>query len=230
MAYVRPGVEASWLRELAARLLADDIGLIAGLEYEQSGRTIANEAVGVFPTGGFRGAAVCVWQKTEPAVEEAALLARRKMSLKTPPRNEPRTIVKTDYAALSVLICSELLDVRRRGELLGKTDLIVVPAWNRDTATFDHTIQTTAGDLHCFVAVANNAQFSDCRVYVPRKERYERDACRLISPGENETVNAPMRASDLRRFQLSSVGRISTSPKVRSLFKPIPPGYEYRRP
>ena len=132
--------------------------------------------------------------------------------------------------SLSVLICSELLDIRRRGDLPGKTDLVVVPAWNRDTATFDHTVQTTAGDLHCFVAVANNAQFSDCRVYAPRKERYERDACRLISPGENETVGAPMRASDLRRFQLFSLGRLKTTSRITRLFKPIPPGYEYRRP
>ena len=80
------------------------------------------------------------------------MLARRNVRFRAPKPGEKRKIVKTDHAALSVLICSELLDIRRRGDLLGKTGLVVVPAWNRDTATFDHTVQTTAGDLHCFVA------------------------------------------------------------------------------
>lgn len=40
------------------------------------------------------------------------------------------------------LISSELLDRERRSSLLGRIDVLIVPAWNIDTGTFDHTIQT----------------------------------------------------------------------------------------
>jgi hypothetical protein len=124
-----------------------------------------------------------------------------------------------------VLICSELLDVRARGSLLGRIDLLAVPAWNQDTATFDHTIQT-ANDLHCFVAVANNALYSDSRVQVPSEERHERDACRLISRAEESVIAVVISPDELRKFQLASLA--NPSAKVDG-FKPIPPGYEFKR-
>lgn len=135
--------------------------------------------------------------------------------------------VSTDFGAVSTLICSELLDVRLRAELLGRIDLLVVPAWNQDTATFDHTVQTTANDLHCYTAVVNNALFSDCRVQVPSDERYLRDACRLISRADDGTIAVALSADSLRKFQLASLA----DPTLKLTgFKPLPPGYQFRRP
>ena len=85
-------------------------------------------------------------------------------------------LVRTEAGTFSVLICSELLDVELRSSLIGRVDFLIVPAWYKDTATFDHTVQTVANDLHCYVAVANNALYSDSRVFVPKWARHERDA------------------------------------------------------
>lgn len=211
------------LRPLAHRLIQEDVSLIAGLEYSRSGTNVVNEAVGVFAPG-FKIAAVWWWPKSLPARGENRELL--KLGVTFVEHHGTPTVVSTDFGAVSVLICSELLDVRTRGDLLGRIDLLVIPAWNQDTATFDHTIQTTANDLHCYAAVANNALFSDCRVQVPSEERFERDACRLISRGEDTVIAVVVSADTLRKFQLASLA----DPTLRlGGFKPLPPGYEFKR-
>lgn len=216
-----------WLRPLAARLAGERLSFIAGLEYQPVPTGVVNEAVGVFAPG-YNAAAVCLWPKSLPAREEAKELADCGVLFVEHPASTP-LVVHTEYGALSTLICSELLDVRIRGSLRGRVDLLVVPAWNRDTATFDHTIQTTANDLHCYVALSNNAAYSDCRVQVPSKERYERDAGRLICRKQDLTLSSKVDIAALRSFQVASLNNTTADPDPNS-FKPIPPGYKFRRP
>jgi hypothetical protein len=214
---------ADLLRALTDRLMAEGVNLIAGLEYSASTAGVVNEAIGVF-TPGFRATAVCWWRKTLPARPEAKELARLKIKFV---EHQPVDLVMTtDFGAISTLICSELLDVRSRAALRGRIDLLIVPSWNQDTATFDHTVQTTANDLHAFVAVANNSLYSDCRIQVPSDERHLRDACRLICRTQAMTIASTVSASALRDFQLAS---IKNPLGKRKGFKPLPPGYEFKR-
>jgi hypothetical protein len=211
------------LRALAHRLIQEDVSLVAGLEYGSTPSGVVNEAVGVFAPG-FKVAAVWWWPKSLPARGEHQDLL--KLGVTFVQHQGTPVAVSTDFGAVSTLICSELLDVRLRAELLGRIDLLVVPAWNQDTATFDHTVQTTANDLHCYTAVVNNALFSDCRVQVPSDERYLRDACRLISRADDGTIAVAVSADSLRKFQLASLA----DPTVKLPgFKPLPPGYQFRR-
>jgi hypothetical protein len=213
-----------WLRELADRLIAEEVNLVAGLEYRRVGSQVQNEAIGVFTTG-YGTAAVCFWPKTRPARREYQELQNLHVTMVE--NDEPRWLVNTDFGAFSVLICSEMLDVERWAQLRGRVDAILVPAWNQDIATFDHTIQTTASDVHCYVAVANNAQFSDCRVYVPAFDRYARDVCRLLLRSEVDTIGCELDIQKLRSFQQASMSDKMVDLKV---FKPIPPGFRYLRP
>jgi predicted amidohydrolase len=211
------------LRPLAHRLIGEDVTLIAGLEYTKAGAYVINQAIGVFAPG-FRIAFVCWWPKSLPArVENRELL---KLGAQFRVHSVNPKVVSTDFGSISTLICSELLDVQTRAQLLGRIDLLVVPSWNKDTATFDHTVQTTANDLHAYVAVANNAQFSDCRVQVPSDERHERDACRLISRSDDETISVIISSDALRQFQLASLA--NPAAKLKG-FKPLPPGYKFNR-
>lgn len=212
------------LRALAHRLIQEDVSLVAGLEYGSTSSGVVNEAVGVFAPG-FKVAAVWWWPKSLPARGEHQDLL--KLGVTFVQHQGTPVAVSTDFGAVSTLICSELLDVRLRAELLGRIDLLVVPAWNQDTATFDHTVQTTANDLHCYTAVVNNALFSDCRVQVPSDERYLRDACRLISRADDGTIAVAVSADALRKFQLASIA--DPTLKLKG-FKPLPPGYQFRRP
>jgi hypothetical protein len=220
----------AWLRYFANSLLGEGIGIVTGLEYSVQQRFVTNEAVGVFPSGGRYSGEVQVWQKTHPAREEQQILSAKGFVFREAQKAGPRSVVRTAYGAVSVLICSEMLDVTERSELLGRVDLLAVPAWNRDTATFDHTVQTTAGDLHCYVALANNAHYSDCRLYVPRKAHHERDAGRLMLSRQNEAIAVEVNAGELRSFQLASLDPRRRVPKsLRDMFKPLPPGYVYKR-
>jgi len=213
----------AWIRLVAEHLVAENVSLVSGVEYHRRAGVVANEAVGVF-TSGFNMGAVCVWPKGKPARDEERKLLAIGVQFKRHPRIPPLA-VRTKGGTISTLICSELLEVERRSALMGRIDLLLVPSWNQDTATFDHTVQTTANDVHCYVAIANNATFSDCRVHCPSDERWKRDVCRLICRGEDETISAHLDFEPLRDFQ-----RQSADPRADPKgFKPVPPGFEYKR-
>ena len=211
-------------RALAHRLIHEEVSFIAGLEYAVTRSGVVNEAVGVFAPG-YEAAAVCWWPKTLPARKEHADLLGMGKNFVT--HKIFPMVVSTDFGAVSTLICSELLDVRLRGSLLGRIDLLVVPAWNQDGVTFDHTIRTAANDLHCFAAISNNAHFSDCRLHVPHEEHYLREVCRLISRDEDGIIAVSISPNALRTFQLASLA----DPQAEvGGFKPLPPGYRFNRP
>lgn len=216
-------VPRTWLRLIAEHLISEDVSLVAGVEYHRSGNVVSNEAVGVF-TPGFSLGAVCVWPKGKPARDEERQLINRNVQFRRFP-SAPPLAVQTKSGTISTLICSELLEVERRSALMGRIDLLLVPSWNRDTATFDHTIQTTANDVHCYVAIANHATYSDCRIHCPSDERFKRDVCRLICREEDETITAHLDFEPLRDFQRASADP-HADPKG---FKPVPPGFAYKR-
>lgn len=217
-------VPRAWIRLVAEHLVAENVGLVSGVEYLKSRRTVSNEAVGVF-TSGFSMGVVCVWPKGKPAREEERELLSLRLKFKRSAQRPPLA-VHTQGVTISTLICSELLEVERRAAIMGRIDLLLVPSWNRDTATFDHTVQTTANDVHCYVAIANTAEYSDCRVHCPSDERWKRDVCRLICRGQDETIWTDLDFGPLRDFQLAS-NDPSATPKG---FKPVPPGFQFKRP
>jgi len=182
-----------WLRVVANHIVrAGKFGLVAGLEYHHfsDGPFVANQVVAVLP-GPFMSVATWPWTKRLPAREEEHQLSR----LKTPvsfmdPSIAPlsRTVIHSDWGAFSVLICSELIEAKRVADLLGRADLILCPAWNTDTASYDHLIQSVGFQLHAIIAIANNGHYSDCRAWAPRTERWERDLCRLIERDVDDVV------------------------------------------
>jgi hypothetical protein len=47
--------------------------------------------------------------------------------------------------------------VRRVADLLGRADIVLCPAWNRDTPSYDHLVQSVGFQLHAIIRIANNA-------------------------------------------------------------------------
>ena len=201
-----------WFRTVANHVARrGSYGLVVGLEYLHSfhNRTVFNQAYVVLP-GPYHSVATWPWTKRFPAQEEAEILNRCGVrfdpALTTGVRS--RTVVGSRYGDFSVLICSELIETRRVADLLRRVELVVVPAWNRDTASFEHLIQSTGLQLHAIVALANNGMYSDCRAWAPRNVRWERDLCRLIERGRDATVSVRIPLSSLQRFHLTNaVGR-----------------------
>ena len=196
-----------WFRTVANYIARrGSYGLVVGLEYLHGVQisTVLNQAYVVLP-GPFHSVATWPWTKRFPAREEAELLARCGVhfDLELANRGRRRTVVGSRYGNFSVLICSELIEARRVADLVGRVELLVVPAWNRDTSSFEHLIQSAGLQLHAIVALANIGIYSDCRAWAPRSERWERDLCRLIERGRDATVAVRVPLSSLQRFHLA---------------------------
>jgi hypothetical protein len=179
-------------------------GLVAGLEYRHDPRHpyVHNQVFAVLP-GPYSSVATWPWTKRLPAREEGRWLASLKPAVSfspSPARSLPRTVVKSAWGSLSVLICSELIEARRIADLLGRVNVVLCPAWNTDTSSYDHLIQSVGFQLHSFVAIANNGHYSDCRAWAPRTRRWERDLCRLIERDVDDVVHVDIPLSELVAF------------------------------
>ena len=120
-----------------------------------------------------------------------------------------------------VLICSELQEIRFREMFQGEVDSLFILAWNRDLETFSPLVESTALDVHAYIALVNNRLFGDSRVRSPAKEPFLRDLCRLRG-GENDyAVVVRLDIATLRDFQ----SRANNWPRADDPFKPVPQGF-----
>lgn len=194
-----------WFRTVANHVVkAGQYGLVAGLEYIHHDKHpyVANQVFSVLP-GPFMSVATWPWTKRLPAREEANLLSklRSPVSFRPPVASPiPRTVIHSEWGSFSVLICSELIEARRVADLLGRVQVVLCPAWNPDTASYDHLIQSVGFQLHSVIAIANNGHYSDCRAWAPRTERWERDVCRLIARDVNDVVYVDVPLASLVAF------------------------------
>jgi len=194
-----------WFRSVSNHVVRlGRFGLVTGLEYihDPKNTYVSNQVFAVLP-GPFASAATWPWTKRLPAREEGRQLAKLKPSVSFPPppsSSLPRTVVKSAWGSLSVLICSELIEARRVADLLGRVDVVLCPAWNPDTSSYDHLIQSAGFQLHSIIAIANNGHYSDCRAWAPRSERWERDLCRLIARDADDVVYVDIPLEELVSF------------------------------
>lgn len=220
----------AWLRPVATHVVSNGrFALVTGLEYrhEPAKGHVINQAFGVFP-GPYNSVAAWPWTKRRPAREEAAYLAKKTSPLEFPtPKSWPkRVVVDSPWGRLSVLVCSELIETRLVSELLGRANLVLCPAWNRDTASYDHLIQTVGFQLHAIIAVANNGHYSDCRAWAPRFERWERDLCRQIERNVSDVVFVDLPLESLVKFHAGAGGGVPKSRKAKTPdWRPLPPDW-----
>lgn len=194
-----------WFRAVSNHVVRlGRFGLVAGLEYRHDPRhhLVHNQVFAVLP-GPFSSVATWPWTKRLPAREESRWLANLKPAMSfspSPTSSLPRTVVKSALGSFSVLICSELIEARRIADLLGRVNVVICPAWNTDTSSYDHLIQSVGFQLHSIVAIANNGHYSDCRAWAPHSQRWERDLCRLIERDVDDVVHVDIPLSDLVDF------------------------------
>jgi predicted amidohydrolase len=225
-------IPRAWFRAVANYVVKlNRHGLIAGVEYEHHSNElfVENQVHAVFP-GPFSAAASWCWTKVFPAHEEALKLRELPIPVTFPEvrstdSRTPRTVVQTVFGNLSVLICSELLETQRVADLVGRVELVLVPSWNTDTASYDHLIQSVGMHLHAVVAVANNGHYSDCRAWAPRYVRWERDLCRLIERDVNSIVTVEMPLRSLRDFRAGILPTGTAGAALNPGWRPLPPGW-----
>lgn len=192
-----------WAREVFRHLSSNEpaLSLVAGVEYDVIGRDVYNEVVAFLPRG-FFSAAGWVWTKRRPAHREGPDLKNQGFDFATRGENRRFLVMSSEHGDFLPLICSELLEVDTRAQLLGRVNLVLVPAWNPDIPSFEYLVHSSALELHSFIAVANNGVFSDCRVRGPYAETWQREVCRLIARNEDETVVADLPIGRLLEYRV----------------------------
>lgn len=216
-----------WARQVCQHLnrAAPHLSIVAGLEYDvvKKTKTVFNEVLAYVPRP-FHSAAAWIWTKRRPAHGEGIDLREGGYKFGVRRKKWRFVVMSSEHGSFIPLICSELLEVDTRARLLGAVDIVLVPAWNRDTTSFEAMVQSASLELHGFVCVANNGVFSDCRIRAPYSEPWRREVCRLIARNQNEVVSADVPIGSLRQFQSNPEG---FAPK--NLWKPLPPGYVWRK-
>jgi hypothetical protein len=195
-----------WVREVLRHLDQQvserglTLSLMAGLEYDVVGPNVYNEVIAYLPRS-FRSAAVAFWTKGRPAILEKSELTKLGFAFQSRRGSQRSMVLSCELGNIVPLVCSELLEVDTRARLLGRVDVVIVPAWNKDTTSFEYFLYSAALELHSFIAVANNGVFSDCRARGPYVQTWQREVCRLNARGENEIVVADFPVDKLREYR-----------------------------
>lgn len=107
--------------------------------------------------------------------------------------------------------------------LLGRAELVICPAWNTDTASYDHLIQSVGFQLHAIVAIANNGNYSDCQAWAPRSVRWRRDLCRLIERDVDDIVQVRLPMRSLIEFHNNAQPSTNRRNDEGADWRPLPP-------
>ena len=219
--------------EIANKLRAKGISLIAGVEYEISSKNKNN--IDNYDNGtknvrnqmffaitrdeGLYNSQFCILQdKTEAAYHEETNLYQTGGKVLCP-ESENKYIIYHKSHVFSGLICNDLLNIDNRQPLRGEIDTLFVVEWNKDTDMYNHIVSSTSNDLHCFVAQVNNREFGNTKLRGPYRDKYKRDVA-VIKGGELDNfILVEIEADKLREFQ-----RNHRSPNQP--FKPVPSGFK----
>jgi hypothetical protein len=115
--------------------------------------------------------------------------------------------------------CFELSDITHRVLFKSEIDLLFACVWNRDTNYYQHILESTVRDLHCYTVQANTSQYGGSCVLQPTKT--ESKTLVYVKGGENSCVlTTKLDIKALREFQYKS------KPGSKDYFKHLPPGYD----
>ncbi|WP_456282206.1 RNA-directed DNA polymerase [Cupriavidus sp. JZ107] len=213
---------AHWFIRIARKLQGRGISLITGIEYLHASKSLVRNQVWAALSHdglGFPSLMIYRQDKQRPALHEeqelqrlAGLKMKPDKAWKTPP------IIQHGDLRFTMLICSELTNIRYRADLRGKVDALFVPEWNPDTETFNALIESAALDIHAYIIQCNDRQYGDSRIRAPYKDSWRRDVLRVKGGVTDYCVIGEIDVQALRQFQSSH--RSPGKP-----FKPVPDGF-----
>ena len=213
-----------WFMRIADKLKGRGISLIAGVEYLHAPKKIVRNQVwaSLIHDGlGFPSLMLYRQDKQRPALheeQELHQLAGVKMRPATEWPTQKPPIIQHGSFSFALMVCSELTNIRYRGDLRGKVDALFVPEWNSDTDTFNALVESAALDIHAYVIQCNNRTYGDSRIRGPYKDRWKRDVLRVKGGNHDYCITGEIDALALRQFQSSH-----RSPSEG--FKPVPDGF-----
>jgi hypothetical protein len=207
---------------IADKLNGRGISLIAGVEYLHArNKKVRNQVWASLTHDGLGFPSLMIYRqdKQVPAPHERVELDKLggfEMISDVPWEKPP--IIKHGNFRFALMICSELTNIRYRGDLRGKVDALFVPEWNPDTDTFNSLIESAALDIHAYIVQCNNRTYGDSRIRAPYKDRWKRDLLRVKGGNHDYCITGEIDILALRQFQ-------SCHRSPDKGFKPVPDGF-----
>ncbi|EPF71572.1 reverse transcriptase domain-containing protein [Acinetobacter rudis] len=217
-------IPVSWLPFMIAFSRRHQIGLVFGLEHWVNNNVAYNLIIEALPfkfSGEYKSCAVSARIKNHYAPSELDLLE----SLRIKPGNleiYPKAYYhKTSWRGISFTTynCFELSDITHRVLFKSEIDLLIACVWNKDTNYYQHILESSVRDLHCYTVQANTSQYGGSCILRPTETA--RKTLLYVKGGENSCVlTTKLCIKELRDFQFKS------KPNTKDMFKHLPPGYD----
>jgi len=213
---------AHWFIRIASKLQRRGISLITGIEYLHANKSrIHNQIWAALSHDGLGFPSFMIYRQDKQRAalhEEQALQSLAGLTMKPGQTWKTPPIIQHGDLRFSMLICSELTNIRYRADLRGKVDVLFVSEWNQDVETFNALIESAALDIHAYIIQCNDRQYGDSRIRAPYKDNWERDILRVKGGIDDYCVIGEIDVQTLRQFQ--SRHRSPGKP-----FKPVPDGF-----
>jgi hypothetical protein len=201
--------------------------ILAGLTYEElfAGQPLVNSAAWVLPTqDAHRGLQVLVRRQ-----------GKRHLAPLEQTLNQPVELIQSfrpcqwligyDWSIdpndeplwLTGAICFDATDIHLAADMKNASDVFVVPALNRDVATFDQMALALHYHMYQMVVVANNGTYGGSNAYAPFRDAWQRQVFHVHGQPQASIAFFELdHIADFKRRKTDQVGQYQ--------FKPVPAG------
>ncbi len=190
-----------WVSDVLTFVRKTGITVISGLQYVTYNKQAYNNVALFAPvkTGRYLNAALLVREKNDYAPMECELLAIEKYKCKN--QKEPvYQAINCNGIQYGIFLCYEFTDIIARSLYKGKVDIIFTPEHNRDTSYFSNIIETTARDLHVFIAQANTSIYGDSRITGPYG-RNDRNVMQIKGGDRDDIIVGTIELGKVKKYQ-----------------------------
>lgn len=215
-------IPVAWLPDVVHFSRINQIGLIFGLEHWVIGGTAYNLIIEVLPfesNGKYKSCAVIPRLKNHYAPAEKILLKTLRLN---EPKPEKHSYHRVSWKGLSFSTynCFELSDITHRILFKSKLDLLVACVFNKDTNYYQHILESTVRDLHCYTVQSNTSQYGGSCILQPSKT--EKRVLLYVKGGNNCSILSSI--LDIEKLRLF---HYKASASSVDNFKPLPPGFDH---
>lgn len=219
-------IPVSWLPFMAAHSRRKKIAIIFGLEHWVVNSKAYNILVEMLPytcNSKYHSSMLCFRIKNHYAPSEIDTLTSFRLQICSPkPKNHKYHLVQWKGISFATYNCFELANIEHRSLFRSQLDIMFACVWNKDTNYYQHITESSARDLHCYVAQANTSHYGGSCVIQPSKSATSNKI--YVKGGENTCIlTATLDIKNLREAQFR------TSRAHDELIKHNPPGFNYEK-
>lgn len=217
-------IPISWLPSVVHFARTNQIGLIFGLEHWVVDDIAYNLTIEVLPYlsgDNYKSCMVIPRLKNHYSPEEKKLIGSLRLQQ---PSGQKTSYHRNSWrgVSFSTYNCFELSDITHRVLFKSKLDLLIACVFNRDTNYYQHILESTVRDLHCYTIQSNTSQYGGSCILRPSKT--ESKVLLYVKGGDNSSIlSSNLDIAGLRKFHYQATS-ISSD---KNYFKPLPPGFNH---